>query len=57
MLESLFHKIEEETPAQLFSCEYYKISKNGLFIEHLRTSFVSLVTYLFSIGYLPAFSS
>ena len=38
---SLFDKISslkslKETPAQVFSCEYYKIFKNALFAEHLR---------------------
>ena len=38
---SLFDKISslkslKETPAQVFSCEYYQIFKNALFAEHLR---------------------
>ena len=37
MLESVFNKVlQKETPTQVFSCEYCKISKNIFFIEHLR---------------------
>ena len=32
--ESLF--IKEETPAQVFSCEFCEISKNTFFTEHLH---------------------
>ena len=28
--------IDKQTPTQVFSCEYYRIFKNGFFIEHLR---------------------
>ena len=35
MLESLFIK---ETPAQMFSCEIWKVFKNTYFEEHLRTT-------------------
>ena len=28
--------IRKETPTQVFSCEYCKISKNSFFIEHLQ---------------------
>ena len=30
--------IKKETPAQVFSCEFCKISKNTFSIEHLQTS-------------------
>ena len=30
--------INKETPAQVFSCEFNKISKNIFFIEHLRVT-------------------
>ena len=39
MPESLFNKvanfIKKEIPAQVFSCEFYEISKKNLFTEHL----------------------
>ena len=28
----------QETPTQVFSCEYYEISKNTYFEEHLQTA-------------------
>ena len=36
VLESLFNKVAGLTPTQLFSCEYFEIFKNSVFIEHLR---------------------
>ena len=30
--------IEEETLAQVISCEFFEISKNTFFIEHLRAT-------------------
>ena len=30
--------IKKETLAQVFSCEFYEISKNTFFVEHLRVS-------------------
>ena len=32
----MFNK--KETLAQVFSCEFYEISKNTFFTEHLRTT-------------------
>ena len=47
MLDSLFNKVAgleglqlyyQETPTQVFSCEYYEIFNNTYFGEHLRTA-------------------
>ena len=40
--------IKKETLAQVFSCEFYEISKNTFFTEHLRTT-VSVI-FPFSSG-------
>ena len=36
MLEHLFSKAKKETPAQVFSCEYWEMFKKTYFEEHLR---------------------
>ena len=36
--------IKKETLAQVFSCEFCKVSKNIVFIEHLRATTFQLVT-------------
>ena len=54
--QSLF--IEKETLAQVFSCEFYEISKKTFFTEHLwTTASISLIetTKLFSEDYGPSF--
>ena len=33
-----YNFIKKETLAQMFSCEFYEISKNNFFTEHLRTT-------------------
>ena len=33
MLESLFNKVDEETPARVFFCEYCEISKNSFLYQ------------------------
>ena len=44
VLESLFNKVEEETPTKVFSCECYEIFKNSfLYRTPLVPGFVSLV--------------
>ena len=45
MPESLFFCkfIKKETLAQMFSCEFYDISKNIFFTEHLRTTTSNIV--------------
>ena len=40
--------IEKETLAQVFSCEFCKISKNTLFTEHLWVTASVLVSATFS---------
>ena len=35
---STFKKILKKSPAQVFSCEFYKIFKNPFFPEHHRTN-------------------
>ena len=35
--------LKEETPTQVFSCEYHKIFKNSFFIEHLRWLLLKMV--------------
>ena len=46
---------KKETPAQLFSCEFYEISKNSFFTEHLQTtaSAFSLSLQFYLNGALP----
>ena len=34
-VHSIYNFIKNETLAQVFSCEFYKISKNNFFTEHL----------------------
>ena len=38
MLELVFNKVSrnKESPAQVFSCEFYEAFKNTLITEHLR---------------------
>ena len=44
VLESLFNKVEEETPTKVFSCECCEIFKNSfLYRTPLVPGFVSLV--------------
>ena len=44
MLESLFNTAAEETPAQVFSCEYCEIFKNNiLYRTPPVAAFVSLI--------------
>ena len=38
MGESVCNFIKKETLAQVFSCEFFEISKNTFLIEHLRTT-------------------
>ena len=38
--------IKKETLAQVFSCEFYEISKNTFFTEHLRTT-ASISSFVF----------
>ena len=40
--------VKKETLAQVFSCEFYEISKNTFFTEHLRTT--ASVIFPFSSG-------
>ena len=50
-LESLFNKVEEETPTQVFSCEYCETFKNSfVFRTPPVAAFLSLIKKLFSIG-------
>ena len=42
VLESLFKKVEEETPTQVFSCEHCEIFKNSFFIERQRWLLLSV---------------
>ena len=37
--------IKKETPAQVFSCEFFEISKNTFFTEHLRWLLLKKVTH------------
>ena len=36
MLDSLFNKVEKETPTQVFFCEMYESFKTTFFEEYLR---------------------
>ena len=47
--ESTCNFIKKETLAQVFSCEFYEISKNIFFTEHLwATASVGLVSFITS---------
>ena len=37
--------VKKETLAQVFSCEFCKISKNTLFTEHLRTTASNFINH------------
>ena len=39
--------IKKDTPAQVFSCEFYKIFKNIFFTEHLRATASEIICLLF----------
>ena len=38
MLDFYFNKVAGLQTSQVFSCEYYEISKNTYFEEHLKTA-------------------
>ena len=40
-------QLEKETPAQVFSYEFYEIFRNTVFIEHLRVTASNQWTQLF----------
>ena len=42
---------EKETPAQVFSCEYYEIFNNGFLIEHLWWLFLTVVNTVPSLSF------
>ena len=50
MPESACNFIKKEALRQVFSCEFYQISKNSVFIEHLLAfaSEALIILYMFS---------